>query len=258
MAETERKTLEFTDLPLMEVSARLTFRKRLPTLTLPIASRIAGAVRERFPSSEVAATREVPPGGTPRSSFGVNEFPSVRFTQSTPGIVVSVQDDMIAIHWAKHQGGIDYPRFDQISRDLWWFIERAQSAGIAWPPFRVVNLSYLNLVAAQKRATWDNVSVYLSPALHASILDSSSRFSELNLSWQMVSGLDRRVAFTHCTLTSGEESVQGYALRTVTGLMSETETGPETLNLVHDDLQDFFLEIISDYAKKEWGYVEHG
>lgn len=63
-----------------------------------------------------------------------------------------------------------------------------------------------------------------------------------------------RVIFEHVTAKVETESIEGYRFTTACGQhVSEGKSDRDALDEVHERLQGFFADIISDDAKTDWG-----
>lgn len=256
------KGLEFANLPLVEVSVRLFFEKDLP-LTLAHGVSAWGRLQERFPS--FVDLEQVEPGLVGRSpttfavipgSPGFGHF-GFRYTGGESGLDLCLQQNLLAIRWNKRfdPTSIPYPRFDAIEDNLWWATSVLRDT-LQLSNFTAVNMRYANFVPTDEKSAGTVLKDYFSELTWIRLLNDATLLHGVDISWREADQIDRRFALSRGESKDGTTAVQGFLLATMAGAEVHSGESPQhRLSELHDFLQKFFVELISDRAKKEWNLV---
>jgi hypothetical protein len=247
-------SLEFKNLPLVEVSVRAFFADHVP-LNLAVLQGVAAALGGQFSRF---ADQEVPEPTPVKLSSVITgaKIGGFRLEGNDLGIEASVQTHLITAQWLRRfgEGARPYPRFGGL-RDSLWAVTDAVTAHVAERPpvIKAVNILYANFIPSGGASFHDVLGRYLADDARVGVGRDAARFHDLNVSWRSKDGIDQR--FFVCSGEHGE--LKGYVLGTVAGAEVAEQSPPRILlELVHDRLQAFFRELISVDAKKEWGLVE--
>ena len=117
-------------------------------------------------------------------------------------------------------------------------------------------MAYVNFVKEPPTAA--NLRRYLNENASIQVAAEAARMHAFEAAWQEADGVDVRFRIDVRQL-SVEHQSDGFALTTVAGQRVEPTSGAveDALNAVHCRLQAFFVQIISEEAKQEWGLVEN-
>jgi uncharacterized protein (TIGR04255 family) len=256
-------SLEFRDLPLIEVAARIVLSQDLADFGIGKISKLTEALKEKFPIVEDVSSLEVS-GPMPKlPKFSPGALIGVDLVAIPPDVRVTVQRNMIKWAWtrvieADTKKLLEYPRYKRMREDMSLVADLVGDifSGHALA-VNIVNMGYTNFVSTKGKTIIETSGRYLARSVNPSIMENASAVHEISLNWRTSKELDRRVQFSAGNSSIGSEQVEGYVLSTsVGGFMGARENPIELLDEVHLDLQEFFLAVISDHAKKEWEYVE--
>jgi uncharacterized protein (TIGR04255 family) len=253
----ELHSLQFTNLPLIEVSARLVFESGSLDLSLGKIVKLAGALNGWFSTIDQPMSFEATPKGT---KIERGKLVSVAFSAQDPSIQLSVQNDMLKWSWTRgaSPNSGDYPRYKQLRKEIFWFANAAL-ANLAEAKVSILslNMGYTNFIPSPGPTPQETVLKYLSEPMRARIVESGPYFHEIMLNWREPGGLDRKLQFLNGTAQTPAGKGEGCLFATNVGSFTQLNNPPEdTLDIIHKDLQDFFLSAITETAKREWGYVK--
>lgn len=251
--------LDFDNLPLVEAAVRATFSDQTP-LGYTLINSIAASLEPTFPHLDTPKQLETVPGreGT-EITFGPSVLPGARYVAQDNSLSVSVQPQVIVARWSRQPGfsKSEYPRYQKLRESLWTAVEAFRKAcGDDNPGIAVVNMSYVNFIPVSDPATV--LKRYFSDAAQLNAMGGARQVRKLEASWTEDDVLDVRFAIEQVTARLGDSVEQGYRLVTACGIrLGESQNAKSGLDQVHDKLQVFFSELISDHAKKEWKLREH-
>ena len=247
-------SLEFGKLPLAEVVARFTLAKPIQ-LTYDTVGRLGEKLRPDFPQLSEVSGVMVPPGISGGILVGPGILPGALFTGHALGLMVTLHQQMLGVKWERQIGPNPpaYPGWKEVRDTLWSsqdaLIEVLSPEGV---PVCVANMVYANLIKPRTAETV--LRDYFSKAVHSEVAMKGRPLHELTISWRDEAPLDLRFHL-QATTVRGEEGF--FRLATSAGItVGEAEEPRDLIERLHDRLQAFFLEIISDHAKEEWGYQE--
>jgi uncharacterized protein (TIGR04255 family) len=223
-----------------------------------------GRVQERFPSFvDLDQVEPGLPGRSPTTfavvpgSAGFGHF-GFRYTGGESGLDLCLQQNLLAIRWNKKfdSTSLPYPRFDAIEDNLWWATSILRDT-LPLPNFTALNMRYANFVPTGETSAGTVLKDYFSEATWIRFLDAATLLHGVDVSWREADQIDRRFALSRGESKDGATAVQGFLLATVAGAQVLPGQSPQhRLSELHDFLQKFFAELISDRAKEEWGLVE--
>jgi uncharacterized protein (TIGR04255 family) len=254
-----RPRLDFGNLPLVEAAVRASFQPGIP-ISLRFVLGLGATLRDTFPLIRDPGGIEVAPGiGPSPAEFGPTLVPGADFDGSSTGIVVSVRPQVIIVRWVKQIGTdhLPYPRFAALRDALWKTVEASREiSGDSLPAVYVVNMSYVNFLAIPHGPKV--LRDYFSEAAQVKTMDNASVIRKLEASWGEQGGIDLRFSVDQVTVKS-PDAREGYQLTTAAGLRVPVSVDAKTaLERVHDRLQGFFSDLISQKAKSEWQLKEPG
>jgi uncharacterized protein (TIGR04255 family) len=257
-ATRQRIRLDFGNLPLVEAAVRASLESPVPLKFATINS-----VKERlapdFPRLEEPERIEVPPGVSDAGvSFGPGQIPGAVYAGNARGLIVTLQSQVIVARWLKKatENGYEYPRFQSLSHALWRTLDAmTEVSGQRLPRVVVVNISYVNFLAVPH--TEPVLSTYFSEMAHVRAALDAEQVLKVEASWRERGAIDLRFDMVQVTAQVGEESIEGYRLTTAAGTRLTGSCDPRAcLDKIHDRLQVFFADLISERAKNEWQLKE--
>jgi uncharacterized protein (TIGR04255 family) len=246
--------LKFDNLPLVEAVVRTSFNGP-KALSYQMVNAVARELQHSFPRLDEATQFEVAPGraGT-QVEIGPAYLPAAVYTGHTSGLSVSLQPDVIVTRWAKHPGleQADYPRYESLRDALWEAVEAFRKAsGDEYPGIAVVNMSYVNFIRVPNPAAV--VRDYFSNDAQVGIMGDVKQVRKLEAAWNGADDVDVRFALDQASAKLPEGVTPGYRLTTAAGLrLGESTDAKSGLDRVHEVLQEFFVHLISERAKREW------
>jgi hypothetical protein len=242
-------TLEFRSLPLIEVALKRVYRSQLP-VNLPFIL----AIRESHPSGFDTILDlqgfEQPPAGLQAPQLAFPSTHGCRFIDSSRGITVILQPDMLIARW-QSDSGTDYPRFDALSGALDTVTGAFPRIG-SWS-FKpaVINLAYANRIAVNQ--TGDGAQPDPWPLSQAWTPPNLMQFGVALESQFVMRGTDKIDRRVQVQFRSEPEQPPWYLLLTVAGKQVEDNESVESCeNKVHGALIDWFPELLSAEAREAY------
>jgi uncharacterized protein (TIGR04255 family) len=149
-----------------------------------------------------------------------------------------------------------YPRFPAIRDALWRAVNAFEEAtGGRFPRIAVVNMSYVNFLKIPHSAPV--LSRYFSDVARVKATDGANQIHKVEVAWREHDSVDLRYNVEQVTAKVADQEVQGYRLTTAAGVkLPATAEATSALDAVHDRLQLFFRDVISDDAREEWQLTE--
>lgn len=251
------KSLEFDDLPLISTEAVVHFGEGFPLLGLSEALRFAELADERGQRLAVQNARLGRENQAVSYTPGINQILALEIEGPATGQRLIVQEDAFLSGWFKPvEGDAGYVRYPALRSQIEWAIETLRSLHpSAQPQATLVNLHYRSLIPT--RDSWAESAVvrYLRPEYRPPMLSGPAEPQGYDLRWQTPSGIQRRLQMLQASMNP-EAGLDSFILSTVAGKNVATNEDPlAVLDTCHNDLQIMFRDLISDVAKKEWGYV---
>ena len=94
---------------------------------------------------------------------------------------------------------------------------------------------------------------YSSERARVEVANGARKIHKVETSWQEPDGVGLRFSLEQVTATVDAAKVEGFRLTTAAGQrLVEGGSEGEALDVIHDRLQIFFLDILSADAKAEW------
>ncbi len=259
--------MKFTNAPLIRVVAKATLREPRPLMPA-VAVNLCGGMINRFDIVQDLAMSEQPPGRP-----GIVESPSqiqgLFFGSKERPNFATIQPDMVSSRWMRQPERPEaiYPGYSAVASDLdftasviaeVWKIEKQLVAS-------VVQLGYTDLVLAPGMTLSEVASRYLAPELMPRPTPRPFSLGDMNYGWR-VGEIDMRLSISPGVIqpegtseaTEGIEPIQAYSMDWIAGKdLSEGQSILSGMELLHREIEDLFVSSITEYAKEEWGYVEH-
>lgn len=255
MAAPARKLrLDFGNLPLIEAAVRVSFHGSVP-LSYDIVNLVADQLKATFPQLTEPKQIEIAPGiGPSPTEFGPAFLPGAVYSGHAAGLTLSVHPQVIVARWVKRSepGERDYPRYPALRDALWSAVEAFRKAsGDKYPGIGIVNMSYVNFLPSSDPGSV--LKDYFSDQVQVGAMNSARCVRKLEAAWSESDDLDTRFAIEQVTARLADSVTEGYRLTTAAGLrLAESLDAKSALEKIHNVLQEFFLKLISERAKKEW------
>jgi hypothetical protein len=165
-----------------------------------------------------------------------------------------LQTQVVVSRWLQARGSneISYPRFQAVRGALQGALAALGDAYTGdLPPIAVVNMSYVNIVPIPHATPV--VERYFSPSAHLQIAQGAQQMFKVEASWKESAGIDLRYSLEQVHAIVADEKVEAYSLTTAAGSrVAPNEDGWLRLDYIHDRMQEFFSDLLSEQAKKEW------
>ncbi|MCH8806692.1 MAG: hypothetical protein IH986_11460 [Planctomycetes bacterium] len=245
--------MDFGNLPLIEAAVRASFHGSVP-LSYDIVNLVADRLKPTFPQLAEPKQIEIAPGAGPSpAEFGPAFLPGAVYSGHVAGLTLSLHPQVIVSRWVKQFGrGERYPRYPALRDALWSAVEAFREAsGDKYPGTAIVNMSYVNFLPSSDAESV--LKTYFSDQVQVGAMGSARRVRKLEASWSESDDLDVRFAIEQVTARLADSVTEGYRLTTAAGLrLAESLDAKSALEKIHEVLQEFFLVLINDHAKKEW------
>ena len=245
--------LDFANLPLVEVAVRAAFSQPVE-LKFAIINQVAERLRSDFPILAEPERFEVPPGVSGEVRIGPLNLVGAIYSGNQHGIIITVQSQLIVARWLKQvqPSAPPYPRYSALRDALWQaFDALVDACNGACPPIAVTNMSYVNFLTMSPSEPV--LAKYFSELVHVRAAENSQALYKLEASWRERDDVDLRFTLEQVTAKMDERDVEGFRLTTAAGQRLAASANPqETLDSLHDRLQIFFRDVLSEHAKTEW------
>ncbi len=245
--------LDFAKLPLVEVAVRAAFAERVE-LKFTIINRVAESLRPDFPILAEPERFEIPPGVSGRMEIRTGNLEGALYSGNQHDIIITVQSQLIVARWLKQiqPGAPPYPRYSVLRDALWQAFDALVGAcNGACPPIAVINMSYVNFLTMSPSEPV--LTKYFSDLVHVRAAENSQALYKVEASWRERDDVDLLFTLEQVTAKMDERDVEGFRLTTAAGQRLAASTDPkEKLDTLHDRLQIFFRDVLSEDAKAEW------
>ncbi len=247
------RSLEFTNLPLIEAVVRIYFVARI-RVDFRLVSQLHEDLLAEFPNVTPLSTWEVTPALQPQSQLPIpqGDLPGAEYSGGQHGLFVQLQPQLLAVRW-RHgisEHGPDYPRFPKLRTILESSLRRLQdrSNGSELHP-ALINMTYSNFIRIEDPRPYLKEEYSTLATVGAKVLQ------EQIVAWQAPNGIDLRFEVRGAERSVGAQKEPGYLLTTAAG--QRVESGDDVLarlDAIHSELQVLFAGLISKRAKDEWGF----
>lgn len=250
--------LEFSNLPLVEAAIRFTLVTPIP-LTYSIVFGIKEKLGNEFPALIEPPKIEAAPGIESVIRIKPGGLIGAVYTGNSQGLVLSIQNHVLSARWTREVSlnSPPYPRYEAMRSVLFKLFTALTSMRSNNPPvILVANIFYVNFVTIPH--TESVLERYFSNSVHLPIFDAAKKIQKLEAAWGDNNNVDLRFELQQATaeFAEGQPPMEGYQLTTAAGRRLSDNVDPShALDDLHDRLQIFFAELISDTAKKEWGFA---
>lgn len=253
-------SIEFTNLPLVDVSIRLVPLSDLPISLGAIKALILDSSTGFTELSDIEAFENPPGGGSIKPKLGgLNGFV---LTNPQIGLTIDVHPTLLLFRWRRETASKPkpYPRFETLVHQLREVIILLMKV-LELPSFspKVVNMSYTNFVEASNGLTiGSSFPIINFKATQSSIIAEESNLTDFTVGWsEPNNGIDLRVRIDQAELLETQESPlkSGYILTTIAGKrLAEGEEYEQNVLSCHDRLIELFEVLLNEDAKQLFGY----
>ncbi|MEP6757112.1 MAG: TIGR04255 family protein [Chthonomonadales bacterium] len=252
-------SLEFYQLPLEEVSCKAGFTSTV-NFDLSTYVNIWQSLSNKYPRIRDIGQIDM-----------TNNLGIINISNGTQGVTlesddvqIDMQPNMVVAKWTNRIGR-PYARYASLREALNDCLTAIEKLNIQ-PGIEVmyVNMAYLHTVVPPFNTDLrEHVSRLIQPGFLPSAVSAQS-LHDYNVGWRIENIMDHRVIIQNTAIgmvryEKGQvKTVHEQAMRliTVTGKqLVDGATACATLDEVHNAEQDLFLEMITDYAKEQWGYA---
>lgn len=245
------QTLQFSDLPLIEVALKRVPRTHIP-ISLPFVLQLRESLPGRFDRVLDLDVLEAPPGGVAPAVYEAQVTCGCRFVDSSLGVAVNVQPDMLVVRWMQSEGK-PYPRFDGLRQAADDVIGAIEKIGLGPFETALVNMAYANRIEAEvSQGSVQPKPWPLSDAWTPDALRNQGTAFETQSVWRGQDEIDRRVLVQ--TRFEASDAPPWYLLLTVAGKkLQEAESLVTAEDAVHGALIEWFPQLLSEEAKQIFG-----
>lgn len=250
--------MNFGALPLIEAAVRVSFREPQP-FGIQVIDAIRGLVKGDFPGLADLAKYEVPPGvGRSSLQIGPGSIAGIVYTGHDKGLSLTAQSQLVSVRWRQQvtSDAPKYPRYGALRDALWDGVSAFRNAiGNHSAELAAVNLIYTNFLGVSDAA--GILKDYFSERAQIKATDEAMEIQKVEFAWREPDSIDLRFKLEKASIQKDEESKSGFELTTIAGILLENGADPtEALDRVHDRLLEFFENVISERAKREWQLQE--
>jgi len=245
------KTLNFTDLPLIEVALKRVPKVHFP-ISLPFVLELKNRLPARFDQMLDLDAAEQPPGALTPVAYAFHVTNGCRLLDSNLGLTVTLQPDLLIVRWAMADDR-PYPRFGALRKAANEVIEVIEQ--ISLQPFEaaLVNMAYANRVDATVREGRPQPSPWpLSDAWTPDGVREEGQAFESQSVLRGADQIDRRVLVQYRPETA--DAKPWYLLLTIAGRpVADGESLETAENDVHGALIEWFPRLLSQEAREVYG-----
>lgn len=249
--------LDFDNLPLVEAKVRASFIKPIK-LSFDLIYSFHQRVREEFPVIAAPTQFEAAPG-VGQQAFKID--PSVLigadFSGGVHGVCLSLQSLVTCAGWQikLNVGAPAYPGFPELLRAFDKSLTSLRACDVD-TDVRAVNISYTNIIESE--GVTDVLQHYFSERVQVAAMRGAKEMHKMELAWCAEDGVDLRFRLEKVERHVEDRVISALRLTTIAGVLLEpTEQGPShMLQTVHSRILQFFLSLLSENAKREWGLKE--
>ena len=249
--------LEFDNLPLVEAAVRATFDHPIE-VKFAVINAVHERLRDKFPELTEPDQLEAAPGsGETTFTIRPGTITGAVYCGHADGLRITLQGNVAIARWVKKTlgNGAQYPRYAALREALWRTMKALAVTIESAPSVAVVNMSYVNFIHVPQPA--QVLSTYFSERVQVLATAEARDIHKVDLSWRDPDDIDLRFRVEKVAAKSEQSDVVGYNLTTVAGTRIRPAVPPEeVLDDVHQRLQFFFRDLISDHARQEWGLHE--
>lgn len=223
-------SLEFGNLPLIEVTCNLILAEQR-VLGWDDLANARAALKPQLPLVTDFFS------GLPPSPIGfvLGAAPGASF-ESDSGSKLEIRTDRITSSWRRRDPESSYVRFQALYDALGTAVEAAGNPGVA-----IVNMVYVNRAPREHGEVRELIDGQAFPGLFP------SEIKDYNVAWQLESGIEFRLQISSSDALA--------VISTAAGTKSDGNWQAE-LKFVHSSLQEQFLSVITDQAKKVWAWKQ--
>ena len=249
--------LDFDNLPLVEAKVRASFIKPIK-LSFDLIYDFRRRVRDEFPLIAAPTQFESAPGVVQQTiAIEPSLLIGADFGGGDHGVWLSLQGLVTCARWQK-QLNVDapaYPGFPELLRAFDKSLTSLRACHVD-TDVRAVNISYTNIIESE--GVTDILQHYFSERVHVAAMRGAKEIHKMELAWCAEDGVDLRFRLEKVERHVEDRVISAFRLTTIAGVLLEaTEQGPShMLQTVHGRILQFFLRLLSENAKLEWGLKE--
>ena len=245
-------SLEFHNLPLVEVQARL---RPEPPIHVDFDSIFPAynALRSDFPKADFMESFQNAPGQAVTQTIRFGEPLGATFASLDGTLALNIQTTLMSATWRSRSfvQRDTYVRFPAMLEAL-----RRLLASVPFnPKYTISNISYTNIVTVGHHPTGADLLSFITGVVPSTIPTAEAFLHDLSFSWRTGTGADLRIQVNSTQSDPSSDFVDSFMLTTTCGVLYDQSNDPLAhLQVAHDLMNETFLGIITEHAKKEWQY----
>ncbi len=242
-------SLEFTSLPLVETHIRLVSETPF-NFGFQAVREFAGKIEGRgFIDFRDEETFKVHPTQTGVISFGPVGSPMGISFRSPKGLTIRVQPQMIEAEWIRSEHE-EYPRFQPMLEALEQTVECLDSLRTDSADFTIANMSYANLLDFGAWPTVERLADYF--VIQFGMPGTGENLHRFESAWS--GEIDHRFTVECASETPNDPPTKAMVTNTAGVRMAAGSDFRVQVISVHDFLITWFIKLLTDKAKHEFGY----
>jgi|GEM_PF-4337423 len=243
----ERNTLEFDALPLVETHFRVVFEP--PVLLDFNTGRVLAEKMEALGFGDVRnedVLRQLPGQGF-LMNIPTGPFLALSF-RASQGLRIRVQPDMIEAEWLKAEDPT-YPRYPMMLKAI---LDTVGSLLAIQPEakFTIANISYSNLIDLLEQPTIEGLNAYFEFKLD--VPGSGKHIHQMEIAW--TGEIDHRITIQSVGNRPSEIPTKAILTNTAGVRLASGNDLTTELTRIHDFLVSWFFGLLTDKAKHEFKY----
>jgi uncharacterized protein (TIGR04255 family) len=245
-------TLEFERLPLVEAAVRFSYTTPFE-MSYELFLSLSSSLGETFTGPFELPNFETPPGIAELSMPIPPKLSGAMFREVETGIRVLVEPQLALVRWLHSPTPPvrPYPRYTHLRTIADRMLQALANSSAAWLKPTVVNMVYVNFLT-------EDVSLMPTEFLKDNAFPPEFRgkeqYNTFEIGYRDTDGADITidVKSAYQRIHGGEQP--GYRFATASGVRPVGAAVPlQSADMVHEKLQNLFVNLISERAKEAWG-----
>lgn len=248
----ERKRLEFRNLPLQQVVLRLVVAEPIP-VNIRFITDLWSELRKGDFFTEIRAPQQVEFAPAVENTMSLTQSTPAEFWNENTQVAVAVFPLVLTAIWRRGRKGGNYPRFEALEEAMRCAIEGILSlTKLDRLSCRLMNLAYVNVIDEVENES-GIIQRYLGPDFQIGKREQTKLIHELNLNWREDDNVDVRLELTRQVSQKDGAEKPSYFLATVAGCNALPTDNIRDLGLrLNDRLNSLFPQMISQEAQADW------
>ena len=246
--------LVFKNAPVVFAACRVTIDP-----PIPINIGFVDAFRQKYGKVDIeipmAIQMEVAPGKGAPEQHG--PIAALSFLIADCGLQVVIQSDVIVVRWMRTPVGMPYPGFTRVLESLLAVVSAMKEllADLRTPVAHVV---YFDMLYDPELNAKDILDRYFNDRLTMPVWSDAKDLPTFNINWVKADDINFRVTFHGNPAPLMLEDIEPVNVRLIEWSAICLTDGEGDIkhdfNRLHRSIDETFMDVISDEAKREWGY----